>query len=267
MKTMIDAVAHDATEGKVLVNGVAYSIKQGKTLVGGVAYDIGGNVELSQKGLWADARLLGIGGNNSSKNTTVKIRTITSSDAQVYILFFVATGMAVYTVSGTNSGDNFTPTGGITLIYSRGLPPATGDLITIEDGRIQSTQNYYGATMAAISFPSYTVDQVTSVFGGLTYVAGSGQNASTRGNLTITVTNEQASSILFLAVGSTLRAYVCPFDTSETYPAYTWSSGGNYGLKYFKDLGKPAYWAAILETTDLKLATYGGTLIAFKEAA
>lgn len=46
MKTMVGAVAHDVTEGKVLVNGVAYSIKQGKTLVNGVAYDITGNTPI-----------------------------------------------------------------------------------------------------------------------------------------------------------------------------------------------------------------------------
>lgn len=47
MKTMVGAVAHDVTEGKVLINGVAYDITQGKTLVNGVAYDITGNTPIT----------------------------------------------------------------------------------------------------------------------------------------------------------------------------------------------------------------------------
>ena len=187
MKTMVGAVAHDVTEGKVLVNGVAYSIKQGKTLVNGVAYDIGGNAAPGMKELWADAQLLGKGGVNSSRRSQGKITSITASDSQVYILFFAIGGIALYTVGGTNSSGSFIPTGDITLIYSQNLSTATGDLITINDGQIQSTQKYYGVTMAAISFPSYTVDQVTSAFNNLTYVDGSGLNSSTQRNLTISV--------------------------------------------------------------------------------
>ncbi len=263
MKTMVGAVAHDVTEGKVLVNGVAYSIKQGKTLVNGVAYDIGGNAAPYMKELWADAQSLGIGGGNSSKNATAIIRTITASDSQVYILFFTGTGMAVYTVSGTNSGDKFTPTGGITLIYSQNLSTATGDLITINDGRIQSTQNYYGVTMAAISFPSYTVNQVTSAFNNLTYVGGSGLNSSTQLNLAISVADEQASDVMFLATGTTLKVYTPPL--KSTSPAsYAWSA--NYSGW---ELGHPTGFGAnnwyVVYSSGSPGSFYGGTLIAFKE--
>lgn len=262
MKTMVGAVAHDVTEGKVLINGVAYSIKQGKTLVNGVAYDIGGNAAPGMKELWADAQLLGKGGNNTRTMSKGKITSITASDSQVYILFFTGTGMAVYTVSGINSSENFTPTGDITLISFRNLPTIT-DLIEIYGRGIQSTQKYYGVTMAAISFPSYTVDQVTAIFESLTYVGGSGLNSSTQLNLAIPVADERASDVMFLAVGPTLKIYLPPLDSATSPAPYAWSSGASWGLGHPTGVTTNS-WYAVGSTGGL-VSLYGASLIAFKE--
>ena len=262
MKTMVGAVAHDVTEGKVLVNGVAYDITQGKTLVNGVAYDIGGNAAPGMKELWADARLLGKDGVNSSRRLRGEISNITASDSQVYILFFAAGGIALYTVGGTNSSGSFIPTDDITLISFRNLPTIT-DLIEIYGRGIQSTQKYYGVTMAAISFPSYTVDQVTAIFESLTYVDSSGLNSSTRRNLAISVAHEQASDVMFLAVGPTLKIYLPPLDSATSPAPYAWSSGGSWGLGHPTGVATNNWYA--VDSTGGLASLYGASLIAFKE--
>lgn len=253
--------AHDITKGKVLIDGVAYDITQGKTLVDGVAYDIGGNATPDMKELWADAQLLGIGGVNSSRRLRGEISNITASDSQVYILFFAAGGIALYTVGGTNSSGSFIPTDDITLIYIQNF--YTTELITLNDKAVQSANMYYGCTLVAVSFPSYTVDQVTSAFNNLTYVDGSGLNSSTQRNLAISVENEQASNVMFLATGAALKVYLPPLDSTTSPAPYAWSSGGSYNL------GHPAgasakYWYAITSTGWLA-SLYGASLIAYKE--
>lgn len=264
-KTLVNGIAYNIDQGECLVDGVAYKIDRGKTLVNGAAYDIGDTIDLSMKGLWADAQLLGIGGNNSKRQSQPIISSITASDSQVYILFFEGGGIAVYTVDGTNSSGRFTPTGNITLISFKNLPTITNLIeISDDDAEIQSAHSYYGCTLVAVSFPSYTVDQVTSIFESLVVVEKSGLNSSTQLGLGVSVASEQASTVMFLATAAALKVYTPPLDSATLPAPYAWSSGGGAGL------GHPSgvttnNWYVINETSGFALNFYGASLIAFKE--
>lgn len=260
-KTLVNGVAYNIDQGECLVNGVAYKIDRGKTLVNNIAYDIGDTIDLSMKGLWADAQLLGIGGVNSDKMLNGRISNITASDSQVYILFFATGNIALYTVEGTNSSGSFIPTDDITFIAGKGF--STSELITLDDKVIQSANRYYGCTLVAVSFPSYTVDQVTSMFRSLTTVNKASNNSSTQRNLAISVASEQASDVMFLATAAALRVYTPPLDSATSPAPYAWSTGGGY------DLGHPTgvtanNWYTITLTGGLA-SFYGASLIAFKE--
>lgn len=261
-KTLVNGVAYNIDQGECLVNGVAYKIDRGKTLVNNIAYDIGDTIDLSMKGLWADAQLLGIAGRNNSRTGTATLSDITASDSQVYLLVFWNGNIGVFTIEGTNSSGKFIPTSNsqYTLFLS---PEKKANEIRVSSAGITWTRNVYGVTLVAVSFPSYTVDQVTSIFENLTYVGGSGLNSSTKLNLSIPVANEQASDVMFLATAAALRVYTPPLDSATSPAPYAWSTGGGY------DLGHPTgvttnNWYTITLAGGLA-SFYGATLIAFKE--
>lgn len=287
MKTMIDAVAHDATEGKVLVNGVAYSIKQGKTLVNGVAYDIGGEIEAPTQGeLWADAVSLAVNGINSSRTSTLYLKLddddeVSGSGEEVFIFAFFNGGMAVYCATRMLSATGGYDLSGMELIYNIPGDTAPGAALDTE-GKIwlRSSINttdlaqVYGATLLAVKFPSYSKEQVAAAFANLnvdqvrvstTEYAYSrvGRNLKTTGYCSQYYSAFANCEVMFAAVLNHVKVYTAGLGNSYDTLTATFQTDnnvilgsvvGSYGSKY-----------SVVNGT--KGTPYGASLIGLKEEA
>lgn len=283
MKTMVGAVAHDVTEGKVLVNGVAYSIKQGKTLVNGVAYDIGGEIEApTQAELWADAVYVTSEGTNGSSKSTVQIKEwndLLISGNEVFIFAFYNRLVAAYCLTGAKDSDgNFTPTGK-ELIYN--VPNNTQPGILLDGTTVSFALSSetsvvagtaYGATLLAVEFPAYSKEQVSAAFANLKVdkvkvsttsyeTSWAGRNAATTGSCAQYYSAFVNCEVMFAAVSQKVKVYTAGLGNSyDTLTAtFQTDSGvilgslvGSYGSKY-----------NVVNGTNG--AVYGATLIGLKE--
>ena len=280
MKTMIDAVAHDVTEGKVLVGGVAYAIKQGKTMKDGVAYDIGTAKVPTQAELWADAVCLSTAGTNA-RPTAAPILTfgqVSLSGNEAFVFSFCNGYVAVYCVTGVNvSNSGFEPTG-IELIYN--VPGSTTPGAILDAGTVHFATSITataegeanGATLLAVEFPSYSKEQIVGAFGNLAlasetdgtsaYSSRAGRNTKSTGNCSQYYFAFVNCEVMFAAVNASAKVYtsglgnsydtltpVFQTDSNSILGSVVASSGSKYNVQ---------------DTTG---STYGASLIGLKEAA
>lgn len=287
MKTMVGAVAHDVTEGKVLVNGVAYSIKQGKTLVNGVAYDIGGEIEApTQAELWADAVSLAANGINSKVTSYVYLKLneddeVSGSGEEVFIFAFLNGYMAVYCATRMLSATGGSALSGMELIYH--VPGSTSPGATLDtEGKIWLTNGInttnltqvYGATLLAVEFPSYSKEQVAAAFANLNIdrvkvsttsyaYSRAGRNVASPGSCYQYYSAFANCGVMFAAVLNHVKVYTAGLGNSYDTLTATFQTDSDVILGSVV----ASYGSAYNVVNGTKGSLYGASLIGLKEEA
>lgn len=203
-KTLIGGTAYEVSGGKTLVGGTAYGIAGGRTLVEGTGYDISFNPSLDD--LMADLNIAWCIGRDSAGSDNVYY----GLNKGTYVLSFCngygsiikinGDGVLPTVVKEVNSytAHITTPTSHGKFYYSDRL----GDSSTIYT-------DVYGATLAGISFPSYSDEQVENCLGAITtWKRRTGRDSSSSSTLSASISsNASAGSYVFCAYSSSLVLY------------------------------------------------------------
>lgn len=205
---LIDGTAYEITGGKTLINGTAYSISKGRTLIDGTGYDVGFSSLPTLVELFSDATVVEIAGRNESSTGSFNINSSNYETGLYYALSICNGFIGIYKFKDNVLSELFINVSDYAHIY-KGTGLNRRYLYYSHDGLNKTSVN--GATLVLLRFPSYDEETIDTVLGGFQVVIGSGRNASSSGNVSITESYCQASDIVIAAKAEDM----CVYDGAE----------------------------------------------------
>lgn len=192
--------------------------------------------------LFADMTVITQGGENGSKLKTVSMSVDIEANSSIYVFAFCNNRFAIHHL--LSNGSEY---GKTTLYRATNDRNATNIYISgtscylSTDG--SSSAEVYGGTIIAATFPSYTDDQISAVFGNISVKNSAGRNSSSNGRVYLSNTVITGEIILTAYNGAMCAApvtspteYICTLDyeysSSKTYRARNYVDGDRIYLAY-----------------------------------
>lgn len=187
--------------------------------------------------LFADMTVIAQGGDNGTKLKTVSMSVDIDTNPSIYVFAFCNNSFAIhYLLSNGSEYDKTTlyratNDRNATNIYISG----TSCYLSTDGSR---SAEVYGGTIIAATFPSYTNDQISSVFGNISVKNSAGRNSSTNGKVSLP-NNAITGEIILTAYRGAMCAapvtapteYICTLD-------YKYSSSKTYRARNYVDSSK-----------------------------
>lgn len=171
--------------------------------------------------LFADMTVIKQGGRNSSNLGSVSMSVDIEANPSIYVFAFCKNCFAIHHLlsNGSEYGKTTlyraTDDRTATNIYISG----TSCYLSTKGG---SSTNVYGGTIIAATFPSYTNDQISAVFGNISVKNSDGENSSSKGAIFLEDTVITGEIILTACGGAMCSApvtspteYICTLDYSS----------------------------------------------------
>ena len=204
--------------------------------------------------LFADMTMKKQGGRNISTLGTASISVKINANPSIYIFAFCNNGFAIHHL--LSNGSEYSKT---TLYRATDDSNATNIYISgtscylSTDG--SSSAKVYGGAIIAATFPSYTDDQISAVFGNISVKNSDGRNSSSAGVISLSNTVITGEIILTAYSGAMCAAPV----TSPTGYICTLDRGSYTARNYVNSFQNITYLSTSGGTNSN--ATYSGTML------
>lgn len=203
--------------------------------------------------LFADMTVVKQGGGSSSSSRTVHMSVNIEANPSIYVFAFCNDSFAIHHL--LSNGSEYikatlyraTDDSNATNIYISGT-----SCYLSTDG--SSSAKVYGGTIIAATFPSYTDDQISAVFGNISVKNSAGRNSSSSGVISLSNTVITGEIILTAYNGAMCAApvtspteYICTLD---------------FGTRKARNFVNNSLGAICLSTSGTNVgATYSGTML------
>ena len=201
--------------------------------------------------LFADMTVKKQGGRNNSRLGTASMSVKISINPSIYVFAFCNDSFAIHHL--LSNGSEY----GKTTLY-RATDDSNATDIYISGTRCylstsgSSSANVYGGTIIAATFPSYTDDQISAVFGNISVKNSAGRDSSTTGTIYLSNTAITGEIILTVYGGAMCAApatspteYICIFNSSY------------YDIRNYVDSSK----TYLSNNGTSSASVYGGTIL------
>lgn len=205
--------------------------------------------------LFADMKAIKQGGRSNSSRDAVRLSRLDfNANPSIYIFAFCNNGFAIHHL--LSNGSEY---GKTTLYRATDDSNATNIYISgtscylSTDG--SSSTKVYGGTIIAATFPSYTDDQISAVFGNISVKNSDGRNSSSAGVISLSNTVITGEIILTAYSGAMCAAPA----TSPTEYIRTLDYGSYKARNYVNSFQNITYLSTSGGTNSN--ATYSGTML------
>ena len=203
--------------------------------------------------LFADMTMKKQTGRNVSTLGTVYISVKINTNPSIYVFAFCKDSFAIHHL--LSNGSEYIKT---TLYRATDDSNATNIYISgiscylSTDG--SSSAKVYGGTIIAATFPSYTDDQISAVFGNISVKNSAGRNSSSKAAIYLSNTEITGEIILTVCMGAMCAApatspteYICTLDSSY------------YDVRNYVDSSRNQTYLSFNGTSSASV--YGGTIL------